>query len=202
MRRARVIERLHPAVVLRFVGVPVTAGIVGGRIGGIGFFAVVFGCGRDWGEGGGVALISLEGDDRLGRPPEVCRREPRHRRRPAAEESDMAEPVALQRDRAAAVAPGLHRLAEGRCNVAKPGLQAVADATQRVHPGIGRGVRLGMADDHRRRVGGGVPRDDPVQPVLVETHGAACHVAPGPGPADVDPPVERAHLAPLCVGVL
>ena len=134
---------------------------------------------------------------RLGR--EARRRQTRHRRRTAAEKADVPERIALQRDRAPAVAPGLDRLAEGGRDVAQRRLQPVADAAQRRHPGVSRRVGLGVADDDRRRVGGGVSCDDPVQPVCIEAHGAALHVAPGPGPADVDPPVQRAHLALLCV---
>ena len=143
----------------------------------------------------GFVVAALEGDHGLGCGREARRREPRHRRRAAAEESDMAEPVALERDRAAGVAPGLDRLAEGRRDVAEPRLQPVADTPQPVDPGIGRRVRLGMANHDGRRLGGGMGRDDPVQPVRIEGHGAARHVAPGPRPADVDPPVQRAHLA-------
>ena len=107
----------------------------------------------------------------------------------------MAQRVALQRDRAAGVAAGLDRLAEGRRDIAELRLQPVADAAKPVDPGEGRGVRLRMAHDHGRGVGDGVRVDDPVEPGLVDGNVAARHVAPSAGAADVDPAVERAHHA-------
>ena len=107
----------------------------------------------------------------------------------------MAERVALQCDRAAAVATRLHRVAEGRRDVAEPGLKPVADAAEPVDPGVSRRVGLGMADHHRRRVGRGVRGDDAIESILVEAHVGPLHVAPGAGAADVDPAVERAHRA-------
>ena len=75
-------------------------------------------------------------------------------------------------------------------------MQPVAGAAQAVYPSEGRRVRIGMADDNRRGIGGGVRSDDPVEPLFVEAHVAPFHVAPGSGPTDVDPPVERAHERP------
>ena len=134
-----------------------------------------------------------ERDHRLGLGRELCGREPRHRRRAAAEESDMAQRVALQRDRAPGVAAGLDRLAEGRGNVAELGLEPVAGAAQPVHPGEGRGVHLGMAHNDGRGVGDAMRGDDPVKPAHVDRHGAPLAVAPCSGAANVDPAVERAH---------
>ena len=108
----------------------------------------------------------------------------------------MAQRVALESDRAAAVASCLHRLAESGRDVAELRLQPVAGAAQPVDPGEGRRVGLGMADHDRRRIGGSVRRHDAIEPILVEAHVVALHVAPGAGTADVDPPVERAHHAP------
>ena len=143
----------------------------------------------------GIAIVG-EDDDRLGCGCEAGRRKPRHCRRAAAQESDMAQRIALESDRTAAVASRLHRLPEGGRDVAELRLQPVADAAQPVDPRIGRRVGFGMADHDRRRVRAGVRHHDAVEPFLVEAHVVTLHVAPGAGAADVDPPVERAHRAP------
>ena len=134
-----------------------------------------------------------ERDHGVGRGRELRGREAGHRRGAAAEESEVAQPVALERDRAAGVAPGLDRLAEGRRDIAQRGLEPVAAAAQAVDPGESRGVGLGMADHDRRGVGGSVSGDDAVEPGLVERDLAAVRVVPGAGAANVDPAVERAH---------
>ena len=108
----------------------------------------------------------------------------------------MAQVVALERDGAAGVAPGLDGVAEGRGNVAQLRLEPVARAAQALHPGIGRGVGFRVAHDDGRGVGCGMLGNNAVEAGLVDRHLAAGDVAPGAGAADVDPAVERAHARP------
>ena len=64
-------------------------------------------------------VVIVEGEHRLRCRGEAGRREARHRRCAAAEETDVAERVALERDRAAGVAAGLDGLAEGWRDIAQ-----------------------------------------------------------------------------------
>ena len=115
------------------------------------------------------------------------RRQTRHRRRAPAQKRDMAQPVALQRDRARAISPRLHRRAELGHEVTQPGLQTVARYPQTLDPAIGRRVRLRVADDDGRRIGRRVIRHDRLQQRRRHLGLVAVHVRPGARAADVDP---------------
>ena len=91
---------------------------------------------------------------------------------------------------ARAVSPGLHRRAELGREITQAGLQTVARYPQTLDPAIGRRVRLGMTDDHGRRIGRRVIRRDRIQQRRRHLGLAAVHVRPGARAANVDPAIQ------------